>query len=500
MAEVQYFGSSAKTLFYCLLLPISDREYFAKIAYFTRKPGSRNTENFFEISNIEVGAASPPFSLKSFEFVESSGRILIGFGPALSYFDPQPKPLLLPLSETLAPEMPFKMNTGLKIYTTLLPFAPLALPLSLALVIIDLAILHAFMTTRMLLLSAPRAPCFSSTNITDFIEKYEETYSIAFLQEFAMQERDVNDLKNYCRTFFRVSERLISMHLLSKTEQSRLFLLGLPVGIRNKTIKHYKVDELDLDSYAAFDDFVAFALKTDQSAKTIEAINRKKSFLANFTKDIRTLIKEHTEPASVLEFAKKALVVVPFTRKLRFTSEKKGIDKTKSLTQLLDVLSNLSLKFDSKTTTKPLLSIPLKMPEVRSASEVEFRLLLSATDYKDEEEEKVENTKTKCKTMAFARTPKTQLKLFINTEMSPKELTIIFKRLVDTKNINAIKWINTLSYLSSIKVASVEINAAAKDKAKKLLSPSKRSKLIKIKKNIRQQKEKNYGTFKACAS
>ncbi|EKD16340.1 hypothetical protein MBM_05634 [Drepanopeziza brunnea f. sp. 'multigermtubi' MB_m1] len=67
------------------------------------------------------------------------------------------------------------------------------------------------------------------------------------------------------------------------------------------------------------------------------------------------------------------------------------------------------------------------MPEVKSASKEEFRLLLSATDYKDEEEEEVKDTKAKCKI------------------------------------------------------------------------PSERSKLIKIKKNIRQQKEKNYGTFKARA-
>ncbi|EKD21778.1 hypothetical protein MBM_00891 [Drepanopeziza brunnea f. sp. 'multigermtubi' MB_m1] len=276
------------------------------------------------------------------------------------------------------------MNTGLKIYTTLLPPALLALPPSLALVIIDLAILYAFITTRMPLLGAPRAPCFNNANITDFIE--------------------------------------------NKTEQGRLFFLGLPVGIRNKTIKYYKVDELDLDFYAAFDDFVAFVLKTDQSAKIIEAMNRKKSLLANFTKDIRTLVKEHTELASVLD---------------------------------------LSLKFDSKTTTKPLSSIPLKMPEVKSASEVEFRLLLSATDHKDEEEEEVKDTGTRCKTIAFARTPKTQLKLFINTGIS---------------------------------VASVEINAAAKDKAKKPFQPSEGSKPIKIKKNVRQQKEKNYGTLRARAS
>ncbi|EKD15142.1 hypothetical protein MBM_06903 [Drepanopeziza brunnea f. sp. 'multigermtubi' MB_m1] len=375
------------------------------------------------------------------------------------------------------------MNTGLKIYIIPLPLASLALLLSLALVIVDLAIFYAFMTIRMLLLSALRALCFNDANIIDFIEKYEETYndfnifkddrfiklfryydnfrkeikdSIAFLREFAMQERDINDLKNYCRTFFRVFERLTLMHLLSKTEQSRLFFFGLLVGIRNKTIKHYKVDELDLNSYAAFDDFAAFAFKTDQSAKTIEAINRKKSFLTNFTKDIRTLVKEHTELASVLKSAKKALVVMPFIREPRFTNEKKEINK-----------------FDSKTATKPLSNIPLKMLEVKSASEEKFRLLLSATDYKDEEEEEVKDTGARCKIIAFAKTPETQLKLFINTEMSIRLLKIC------------------------IKVASVEINAAAKDKAKKPFQPSEGSKPIKIKKNVRQQREKNYGTLKA---
>ncbi|EKD14771.1 hypothetical protein MBM_06982 [Drepanopeziza brunnea f. sp. 'multigermtubi' MB_m1] len=275
---------------------------------------------------------------------------------------------------------------------------------------------------------------------------YQIKDSIAFLREFAMQERDVNDLKNYYRTFSRVSERLTLMHLLSKTEQGRLFFFGLLVGIRNKTIKH--------------------------------SINREKSLLANFTKDIRTLVKEHTELASVLESAKKALVVIPFTREPRFTSEKKEINK--SLTQLPDALFNPNFKFDSKTATKPLLNIPLKMLEVKSASKEEFRLLLSATDYKDEEKEEVEDTGARCKIVASARTPKTQLKLFINTRMSyqpdqnvqqltnqPKEPTTILKRLVDIKNINAIRWINTLSYSSSIEVASVEINAAAKDKAKK---------------------------------
>ncbi|EKD16959.1 hypothetical protein MBM_04536 [Drepanopeziza brunnea f. sp. 'multigermtubi' MB_m1] len=268
--------------------------------------------------------------------------------------------------------MPFKINIGLKISTTLLLLTLSALLPGLAPIIVDLAILYAFMITRMLLLSASKAPCFNNANITDFIE--------------------------------------------NKTEQSRLFLLGLPVGIRNKTIKHYKVDELDLNSYAAFDDFVAFAFKTDQSVKTIEAMNREKSLLANFTKDIRTLVKKHTELASVLKSAKKALVIVPFTRKLRFTSEKERIDK--SLTQLLDALSNLSLKFDSKTTTKPLLSIPLKMPEVKSASKVKFKLLLSATNHKNEKKKKVKDTRARCKIVASTRTPRTQLKLLINTEMN----------------------------------------------------------------------------------
>ncbi|EKD20759.1 hypothetical protein MBM_01441 [Drepanopeziza brunnea f. sp. 'multigermtubi' MB_m1] len=244
------------------------------------------------------------------------------------------------------------MNTGLKIYTTLLLLAPFALPPSLALVMVDLVIFYAFITTRMLLLSAPKALCFNSANIIDFIEKYEETYnnfsilkddrfiklfcycdnlrkedSVAFLREFAMQERDINDLKNYYRTFFRVFEKLTLIHFLSKTEQSRLFLFGLLVGIRNKTIKHCKVDELDLDSYAAFDDFAAFAFKTDQSVKTIEAMNREKSLLVNFIKDIRTLIKKHIKLVSVLESVKKALVVMPFTREPRFTNEKKEINK-----------------------------------------------------------------------------------------------------------------------------------------------------------------------------
>ncbi|EKD12346.1 hypothetical protein MBM_09521 [Drepanopeziza brunnea f. sp. 'multigermtubi' MB_m1] len=242
--------------------------------------------------------------------------------------------------------MSLKMNTGLKIYTTPLPLAFLALLPSLTLVIVDLAIFHAFMTTRMLLLSALRAFCFSSANITDFIEKYEET----------------------C------------------------------------------------------DDFSIF-------------------------KDDRLM-------RSIIEL---------------ITS------KTKSLTQLLDALFNLNFKFDSKTATKPLLNIPLKMLEIRSASKKEFKLLLSVTDHKDEEKEEVEDTKVKCKIIAFARTSKTQLKLLINTGIS----------------------INTLSYLSSIKIASVEINAAARDKAKKPFQPSKGSKPTKIKKNVRQQKEKNYGTFKA---
>ncbi|EKD11948.1 hypothetical protein MBM_09888 [Drepanopeziza brunnea f. sp. 'multigermtubi' MB_m1] len=322
---------------------------------------AENTENLLEISNIEVGAELLFFSLKSFEFIESFSRILISFGLSLSYFDFQLKPLPLPLSETLAPEMLLKINIGLKIYTTPFPLAPFALLSSLALVIVDFAIFHAFMTTRMLLLGALKASCFSDANITDFIE--------------------------------------------NKTEQSRLFLLGLLVGIRNKTIKHYKVDELDLDSYTAFDNFAAFAFKTDQSAKTIEAMNREKSFLANFIKDIRTLVKEHIELASVFKSVKKALVIVPFIRKLRFTNEKKEIDK-----------------FDSKTATKLLSNIPLKMPEVKSASKEEFRLLLSVTNHKDEEEKKVEDTGAKCKIIAFARTPRTQLKLFINIEISVRLL------------------------------------------------------------------------------
>ncbi|EKD15151.1 hypothetical protein MBM_06367 [Drepanopeziza brunnea f. sp. 'multigermtubi' MB_m1] len=338
---------------------------------------AENTENLLKISNIEVGAESLLFSSKSFEFIKSFSRILISFGLSLFYFDLQLELLPLLLSETLASEMPLKINTGLKIYTIPLPFAPLAPSLSFALVIVDFAILHAFIITRMLLLSALRALCFSNTNITDFIE--------------------------------------------NKTEQSRLFFFGLLVGIRNKTIKYYKVDELDLDFYTAFDDFAAFAFKTDQSAKTIEVINRKKSFLANFTKDIRTLVKEHTELASVLKSVKKALVVMPFTRELRFTMRsiiELITSKTKSLTQLPDALFNLNFKFDSKTATKPLLNIPLKMLEIKSASKEEFRLLLSTTDYKDEEKEKVEDTRAKCKIIAFARTPKTQLKLLINTGIS----------------------------------------------------------------------------------
>ncbi|EKD18054.1 hypothetical protein MBM_03826 [Drepanopeziza brunnea f. sp. 'multigermtubi' MB_m1] len=220
-----------------------------------------------------------------------------------------------------------------------------------------------------------------------------------------MQERDVNDLKNYYRTFSRVSERLTLMHLLSKTEQSRLFFFGLLVGIRNKTIKHY----------------------------------------------IRTLVKEHTELASVLESVKKALIVVPFTRELRFTSKKKEIDK-----------------FDSKTATKPLLNIPLKMLEVRSASEEEFKLLLSATDYKDEEEEEVKDTGARCKIIASTRIPKTQFKLFINIGMSYKGC---FGR--DQRR--------------------------RKRQSQEAFLAFERIQAHWIKKNVRQQKEKNYGTFRAYA-
>ncbi|EKD16756.1 hypothetical protein MBM_05225 [Drepanopeziza brunnea f. sp. 'multigermtubi' MB_m1] len=321
--------------------------------------------------------------------------------------------------------MLFKINTGPKIYTTPPPLAPLILLSSLALIIIDPAIFHAFITTRMPLPDALRAPCFNSANIIDFIEKYEKTCN-----DFSILKDD-----RYQRL-----EKLLS-HLLSGLRKAYFYAL----------LKQDRIKPL-----------VPSRIARRNPKQNNQALQ-----------DIRTLVKEHTEPASVLKSAKKALVVVPFTREPRFTNKKEEIDKTKSLTQLLDALFNLNLKFDSKTATKPLLSIPLKMLEVKSASKEEFRLLLSATNYKDEEKKEVKDTRARCKIIASAKTPKTQLKLFINTGMSVKLLKIY------------------------IKVASVEINAAAKDKAKKSLLASEGSKPIKIKKNIRQQKEKNYGTLKA---
>ncbi|CAL3962885.1 unnamed protein product [Diplocarpon coronariae] len=138
--------------------------------------------------------------------------------------------------------------------------------------------------------------------------------TLAFLKEFVLITRTPKELKNYCRTFTRVSDTLIDQKILSEVERGRLFLLGLPTGLRNKTIKHYKIDERDPITYAQFEDFSAFALKSDLGERTTEAMEKEKAPTASFTKDLKSLVQEHSKPLEVTEEAKKNPVVMPFTR------------------------------------------------------------------------------------------------------------------------------------------------------------------------------------------
>ncbi|CAL3966155.1 unnamed protein product [Diplocarpon coronariae] len=118
------------------------------------------------------------------------------------------------------------------------------------------AIMAAFkaITNHFPLPGSPGAPYFTGANITDFLEQYEETF-----------------------------------------ERGRLFLLGLPTGLRNKIIKHFKVDERDPVTYAQFEDFSTFALKADLSERTIEAMEKEKEPTSSFTKDLKSLVQEHSK-------------------------------------------------------------------------------------------------------------------------------------------------------------------------------------------------------------
>ncbi|CAL3966481.1 unnamed protein product [Diplocarpon coronariae] len=206
------------------------------------------------------------------------------------------------------------------------------------------AIMAAFkaITNHFPLPGSPGAPYFTGANITDFLEQYEETCydfgigydeminrlprycdqtskdiirdTLAFLKEFVLVTRTPKELKNYCRTFTRVSNTLINQKILSEVERGRLFLLGLPTGLRNKIIKHFKVDERDPVTYAQFEDFSTFALKADLSERTIEAMEKEKEPTSSFTKDLKSLVQEHSKALEVTEEAKRNPVVIPFTR------------------------------------------------------------------------------------------------------------------------------------------------------------------------------------------
>ncbi|CAL3971036.1 unnamed protein product [Diplocarpon coronariae] len=87
--------------------------------------------------------------------------------------------------------------------------------------------------------------------------------TLAFLKEFVLITCTPKELKNYYQTFTRI---------LSKVERGRLFLLGLPTSLRNKIIKHFKINKQDLITFALFKEFSAFALKSDLNKRTINAI------------------------------------------------------------------------------------------------------------------------------------------------------------------------------------------------------------------------------------
>ncbi|CAL3963100.1 unnamed protein product [Diplocarpon coronariae] len=228
-------------------------------------------------------------------------------------------------------------------------------------------------TSHFPLPGSPGAPHFTGANITDFLEQYEETCydfgivqedmisrlprycdhtskdiikslpewkthgswellvkalksefrefdrqqirdTLAFLKEFVLVTRTPKELKNYCRTFTRVSNTLISQKILSEVERGRLFLLGLPTGLRNKIIKHFRIDEQDPVTFASFEEFSAFALKSDLSERTIDAMEQEKAPTPSYTKDLKSLVQEHSKALEVTEEAKKNPVVIPFTR------------------------------------------------------------------------------------------------------------------------------------------------------------------------------------------
>ncbi|CAL3972771.1 unnamed protein product [Diplocarpon coronariae] len=86
--------------------------------------------------------------------------------------------------------------------------------------------------------------------------------TLAFLKEFILITRTPKELKNYYRTFTYILNALIS----------RLFLLGLPISLCNKIIKNFKIDKQDLITFALFEEFSAFTLKSDLSKRTINTI------------------------------------------------------------------------------------------------------------------------------------------------------------------------------------------------------------------------------------
>ena len=137
--------------------------------------------------------------------------------------------------------------------------------------------------------------------------------SMTFLNEFVMAKRTPADLKGYVRLYTQVADSLVYRKVLSEVDQGRLFLIGLPQSVRDKVIKHFKVDDLDPDTYRNYSTFRDFVLKATKSEQTIQALQLQKEPTPAYTREIQGLVREQSTTPVVTEADKKKPVVLPFT-------------------------------------------------------------------------------------------------------------------------------------------------------------------------------------------
>ena len=109
-------------------------------------------------------------------------------------------------------------------------------------------------------------------------------YTRAFLEEYVSKPRDKEGLKHYYRQFDRISKALMAKEELDSYSQGRLFITGLPEGIRYRVLSKETVSSPALTgsvNYLAALKVVKGIVETEEMIENFHATAPPAQCLAN---------------------------------------------------------------------------------------------------------------------------------------------------------------------------------------------------------------------------